>query len=113
MALKLGRYGFEKIIWIIDPAEIGDKNDLLLAVNNHVFDDGARYTDYVAGTDHAAAYGVAGLVAGALGVKLLKVAGIGALILGFKKLAILLLLPFIYLWRKIVGVFKRKSNQTV
>lgn len=107
IALKLGRYGFEKIIWIIDPAHVGDKNDLLLAVNNHSFENGARYVDYVAGTDHAAEYGIAGLVAGVIGVKLLKGAGILALLLGLKKFVILLFLPFIYAWRKIVGMFRK------
>jgi uncharacterized membrane-anchored protein len=112
VALKLGRYGIEKIIWVVDPADLGSRNDLLLAVNNHQYDSGARYTDYVAGTDHAAAYGVAGLVAGALGVKLLKVAGIGAALLGFKKLLFLLLVPFIFVWRKISAIFRQKPTQT-
>ena len=72
VALKLGRYGIERIVWVVDPSKIGDKSDLLLAINNHQFDTGARYADYVAGTEHEWTYGVAGLVAGALGVKLLK-----------------------------------------
>jgi uncharacterized membrane-anchored protein len=113
VALKLGRYGFEKLIWIVEPANANKTNDLLLAIANHRFNDGARYTDYVASTDHAAEYGIAGLVAGALGVKLLKVAGIGAAIIGLKKFAILLLLPFIYGWRKLAAIFKRKPNQIV
>ena len=33
------------------------------------FGDGHKYTDFVAGTDKVAAYGVAGLVAGALATK--------------------------------------------
>jgi hypothetical protein len=112
VALKLGRYGVEKIVWIINPSEIGNRNDLLRAINAHKYDDGARYTDYVAGTDHEAAYGVAGLVAGALGVKLLKVAGAGAALVALKKFGILLLLPFVYAWRKLAGSFKKKSKPT-
>jgi uncharacterized membrane-anchored protein len=112
-ALKLGRYGFEKIIWVIDPNDMGDRNDLLLAVNSHHFDNGARYVDYVASTDHSAEYGVAGLVAGAIGVKVLKVAGAGAAIIALKKFAFILILPFIYAWRKITGLFKRKPGTSV
>ena len=112
VALKLGRYGFERIVWISDATNMSDRNDLLLAVNSHQFDNGARYTDYVAGTDRAAMYGVAGLVAGALGVKLLKVAGIGAAIIALKKFAFILLLPLIYAWRKIAGLFRKKPDQT-
>jgi uncharacterized membrane-anchored protein len=113
VALKLGRYGFEKILWIVEPKDIGDRNDLLLAINAHLFDNGARYTDYIAATDHTAEYGIAGLVAGVIGVKILKVAGIGAAIVALKKFAIVLILPLIYAWRKIVGLFKHKSNQKV
>jgi uncharacterized membrane-anchored protein len=113
VALKLGRYGFEKIIWIVDPKDLGDKNDLLLGVNAHLFDNGARYSDYVAGTDRAAEYGIAGLVAGVIGVKVLKAAGIGAALVLIKKFAlVLIILPLIYVWRKIAGLFKRKPSQT-
>jgi uncharacterized membrane-anchored protein len=106
----LGRYGIERIVWIVDPNDLQKSNDLLLAVNEHRYDDGARYTDYVAGTDRAASYGVAGLVAGALGVKLLKVAGAGAAVIALKKFGILLILPFIYAWRKLAGLFKKKPE---
>jgi uncharacterized membrane-anchored protein len=110
VALKLGRYGFEKIVWIVDPAQIVNRDDLLAAINNHEFDAGSRYTDYVAGTDRSAEYGVAGLVAGALGVKVLNALGVGAIILGLKKFAFLLLFPIIYLWRNFMGLFRRKSG---
>jgi uncharacterized membrane-anchored protein len=113
VALKLGRYGFEKIVWIVDPKDLGDRNDLLVGTNAHLFNNGARYVDYVAGTDRTAEYGIAGLVAGAIGVKILKVAGIGAAIIALKKFAIILILPFLYGWRKIVGLFKRKPSQTI
>jgi uncharacterized membrane-anchored protein len=43
VALKLGRYGFERIVWIADPNDLGNGNDLLVAVNAHKYDDGARY----------------------------------------------------------------------
>lgn len=110
VALKLGRYGFEKFIWVIPPDRVGDRNDLLLAATDQQFGKGEHYTDYVASTDHAAEYGVAGLVAGVLGVKLLKAAGIGALILGFKKFFLLLIFPFVWGWRKIASFFRRNGT---
>jgi hypothetical protein len=63
--------------------------------------------------DRAAEYGVAGLVAGTLGVKLLKAAGAGALLIGLKKFGILIILPFIWLWRKIASVVSRKQSETL
>ena len=110
VALKLGRYGFEKIVWVYDSSLIGDKDDLLFATNNHLFDAGSRYSDDVASTDRSAEYGVAGLVAGALGVKLVQGAGIGAALIGMKKLAFLLIFPIIFLWKKFIGLFKRKGG---
>lgn len=52
------------------------------------FNEGHRYADYVAGTDKKAAYGIAGLVAGAVAVKagLFKLLWVG--ILAFKKLIV-------------------------
>lgn len=87
VALKLGRYGFERIAWVIDPSDIGASNDLLVATNNHRFDNGAGYADYVAGKDNVAEYGVAGLVASALGVKLAAKFGLVALLAVFAKKA--------------------------
>jgi uncharacterized membrane-anchored protein len=52
------------------------------------FNEGHRYADYVAGTDKKAAYGIAGLVAGAMAAKagFFKLLWVG--ILAFKKLII-------------------------
>jgi uncharacterized membrane-anchored protein len=74
VAMKLGRAGIEHIVWIGDPKHLtAPPSDLLMmGVNAHVFDPGARYEDYRAGTDRPAGYGVAGLVASALGVMLVK-----------------------------------------
>jgi uncharacterized membrane-anchored protein len=110
VALKLGRTGIERMTWIIDPAKIAPgMNDLLTAETAQVFNAGARYTDYVQGTDKAAEYGVAGLVAGALGVKLLKVSAFGAVLLGLKKGAFLLFLPFVWLWAKLKKMFVTRT----
>lgn len=112
VALKLGRYGYEKIVWISDTTKIASKNDLLVAESAFEFKKGARYDDYVAGTDRAAEYGIAGLVAGALGVKLLKATGGIALLAAFKKFGFfLLVMPFIWIWNKIKSLFGGKPKQ--
>jgi uncharacterized membrane-anchored protein len=97
IALKLGRTGFQRIVWITTPELYGSRSDLLTTINNHAYNPSSRFTDYVEGKDRVAAYGVAGLVAGTLGVKLVKSAGIAAvfalLIAFLKKGAWLILLP--------------------
>ncbi|HEY4846871.1 MAG TPA: DUF2167 domain-containing protein [Methylocella sp.] len=57
VALKLGRYGFEKIIWISDAKTATAPNDLLLAEKGFEFERGAGYGDYLASSDRTAAYG--------------------------------------------------------
>jgi uncharacterized membrane-anchored protein len=107
VAIKLGRFGFEKIVMVSNKGPLTAEGDLLVIANATTFDPGARYADYVASTDHAAAYGIAGLVAGSLGVTLLKTAGIGAAIaLILKKGFLIIFLPFVWLWRR----FRRDKN---
>ena len=100
--LKLGRYGFERIVLIDNSSPpVQAMADLLLVADAHQFSPGATYTDYVAGIDRASEYGIAGLVAGVLGVKLVKVGAVVGLAVFAKKLVWLALLPFVWLWRKI------------
>jgi uncharacterized membrane-anchored protein len=110
VALKLGRNGYEKIIWITDPASSMD--GFRIAINGHQFEPGYRYSDHVT-TDRSAAYGVAGLVAGVLGVKALKVAaGAGlfaALASSGKALGALIILPFVALWGLVKRLFRRRE----
>jgi uncharacterized membrane-anchored protein len=111
IALKLGRNGVEKITWITDPNSPGASLDgFHAAIDSHEFNSGYRYLDHVA-TDHAAAYGVAGLVAGVLGVKLAKVAGVGALAVLGKKLGFLIVLPFVAAGSFFRRLFRRKPAQ--
>jgi uncharacterized membrane-anchored protein len=108
VALKLGRYGYERIVWIVDPSQVGARNDLLLAVGNHQFDRGARYSDYLPGQDQLASYGVAGLVAGALGLKVAAKLGLIAFLLAFaKKASVLVFLAL----AGIGGWFKRRLSR--
>ncbi|MGH6872799.1 MAG: DUF2167 domain-containing protein [Rhizomicrobium sp.] len=60
--------------------------------NIGTFDPGARYTDYVAGTDKKAEYGIAGLVAAGLGVVVAKKLGLFAIALVFVKKFIAIIL---------------------
>jgi uncharacterized membrane-anchored protein len=116
VALKLGRNGFEKITWITDPNSLGASLDgFRTAINSHEFNPGYRYLDHAA-TDRSAAYGVAGLVAGVLGVKLAKAVGVGAfaaLAVFAKKLGFLLILPFAAAGSSVKRLFKRRPTQPV
>ena len=113
VALKLGRNGFEKITWITDPNSLSASLDgFHAAINSHKFNPGYRYLDHVA-TDRAATYGVAGLVAGVLGVKLAKAVGVGAfavLSVLAKKLSFLIVLPFVAVGAFFRRLFRRKSS---
>lgn len=102
VALKLGRTGFERIVYIDSATNVQQAlPNLLVAADAHRFNNGFTYSDFNPSTDKVAAYGVAGLVAGILGVKLLNVAAGGALALAAKKFAFLLLLPLLWLRKKL------------
>ena len=108
VALKLGRRGYEKLVWITSPDQIGKADDLALAQDAHRYPAGDRYEDHVAG-DSKAAYGIAGLVAGVIGLKAAKVAGFGALLLLFKKFLLVLLVPLVWAGNKIKSLFGRRG----
>jgi uncharacterized membrane-anchored protein len=116
VALKLGRNGLEKITWITDPNSLSASLDgFHAAINSHEFNPGYRYLDHVA-TDRAATYGVAGLVAGVLGVKLAKAVGVGAfavLSVLAKKLSFLIVLPFVAVGSFFRRLFRRKPAVTL
>ncbi len=110
VALKLGRFGSERITYI-DSAKNADTaaQHLLLIANAHQFQQGARYEQFLVGSDRAAEYGVAGLVAGVMGVKLVHLAAAGGMLLALKKFGIVLAFPLIWAWRK---VFVRNKATT-
>ncbi len=72
VALRLGRGGYEELTWVgaMDAMDSSGGRPALLntALDIHAFDEGYRYADYKDG-DKVAAFGIAGLVATALGVK--------------------------------------------
>jgi uncharacterized membrane-anchored protein len=99
IALVLARDGFEKLVWI-GPKRDGGTADLLkVAQANFAFPVGARYGDFQSG-DKVAEYGIAGLVAAVLGVKVATKLGLLALVVVFaKKLWFLVLVPLAIGWR--------------
>jgi uncharacterized membrane-anchored protein len=108
IAVKLGRNGFSKLIWVGVAEEFSSSENLLReALNNYKFKNGFRYADYSSG-DKIAAFGLASLVAVTAGSKSGKgvVAGIFATLLIFaKKLWFLIFLPFVVGWKWIKRLF--------
>jgi len=107
IALRLGRNGIEKLVWITrksDYAPLGGQLDAMLHAFSFV--SGSSYADHIS-SDKMAEYGVAALVATVLGAKAVKAgaaAGLGAVLAKFFPV---LFVPFVVARRKIVGVFKR------
>ena len=86
--LRLGRRGFEKLIWVGDAdAYVAQGGELDLMLRAHAFDPGFRYADYVTG-DKVAAYGVGALVATLVGAKLAKVGLFAGLLVLLKKFGV-------------------------
>lgn len=111
VAVKLGREGYHKFVWVGDIAQYknGGPQALTSVLDGHSYDEGYRYADYKDG-DNLAAYGIAGLVAAVAGVKLSKGLLAGALaflaILG-KKFAILVVPLVIGLGAAVKRFFRR------
>jgi uncharacterized membrane-anchored protein len=117
IALRLSRDGIEKLNWVTDKATyqaVGGQLDV--ALRAHSFDQGHQYSDHLS-TDKIAGYGIAALVAAAVGVKVAKFAAVGggaavaagaAKAGGFAALGKLLVLPFIAL-----AAFARKIGRGI
>lgn len=111
IALRLGRAGYTEFTWVGSIEQFkqaGGRPDLLnQALAIHSFDQGHRYEDFKDG-DKIAAYGVAGLLATALGVKLAK----GSLLAILGKIAIPALAVIalaISRVKQLFGSFRRRS----
>jgi uncharacterized membrane-anchored protein len=83
-ALRLGRAGYTEFTWVgsvgLFQGAGGRPTLLNEALASHAFEEGYRYADYKEG-DKVAAYGIAGLVAAAMGAKFGK--GLIAALIGF------------------------------
>lgn len=90
-AIRLGRTGYETVIWAGQEEQFQSASATLQpTLDNHSYDPGARYADFVSG-DKTAGYGIGALAATVLGVKLGKgfLAGIIAfLVIAWKKILV-------------------------
>jgi uncharacterized membrane-anchored protein len=92
-ALRLGRAGYTQFTWVgsVDLFQGAGGRPALLndALAIHSFEEGYRYSDFQEG-DKVAAYGIAGLVAAAVGAKFGKglIAALIAFLIAGKKVAI-------------------------
>lgn len=108
VALRLGRRGYERIVWVgemFNYKPFGGELDTMLRA--HSFDQGYRYTDFTAG-DKVAGYGIAALVAGTIGAKVLKAGGLAVL---FKKIGGFLAAGIAAVFYKIRNIFLRKNRK--
>ena len=93
VALRLGRTGYTEFTWVgsVEGFRTAGSRPALLdeALAIHSFEEGYRYQDFKDG-DKVAAYGIAGLVATALGVKFGKglIAALIAFVIAGKKIII-------------------------
>lgn len=107
-ALRLGRFGYEELVWITDKnSYIPKGGELDLMLQAHSFEEGFRYADYVSG-DKVAAYGIASLVAASIGVKVLKS---GALLLLIKKFGAFFIAACAALFYKIRSWLKKEEHE--
>lgn len=99
----LGREGYFSLNFLTSekliPAQKPVAHGLLSGLS---FVDGKRYADFDASTDKVAAYGLAALVGGAALKKLGLFAVIGAFLLKFSKLGLILLIPVLWIGRKLL-----------
>ena len=111
VAVKLGREGYHKFIWVgdIDQYKKNGRQVLASVLEGHSYDEGYRYADFKQG-DAVAAYGIAGLVAAVAGVKLgkgLLAGGLAFLAIAGKKFAILIVPLAAGLWAGVKRFFRR------
>ena len=120
----LGREGVLELNFVAGLTQLAEINAVIPSVITTVqFDPKKRYSDYVDG-DKMAAYGLAGMIAAGAGVKIaaklgLLALGLGLLknfglaILAFKKGLVVLVVPIMALWRRIISFFTRKKDSEV
>ena len=115
VSIRLGRKGFEKLVWAGEPSQFGTDNLLDAMLEGHAFDQGLRYADYSVG-DKLAGFGIAALVAVTAGANTKTgkgfLAGLLAVVLVFLKKGWILILLFLggagAFLKRVVG--RRKST---
>jgi uncharacterized membrane-anchored protein len=110
VALRLGRSGYEKLIWVTEPANFKPNGGVLdIMLRAHSFDPGQRYDDHVEG-DKLAGYGIAALVGAVAGAKLVKIGAFAAILLFAKKLWFLAFAALAVFYRKIKALFRPRTS---
>ena len=104
----LGRHGVLNINFISEVDKLTTiRNSIPAVMDMPKFNEGARYADYIPGTDKLAAYGIGGLIAG----KVLSKAGILAVLLVFlKKGWIVIVLALGGIWTLAKRFFLNRSG---
>jgi len=104
VALRLGRYGYEKVILIATPQSyVSSGGHLATLLRAHSFDDGYRYQDHKIG-DAVCEYGIAGVVAATVGAGAGK---IGGLLILLKKMGVVLVAGAAALFCKLKKFFRK------
>jgi uncharacterized membrane-anchored protein len=88
----LGRKGYISVNLVTEPARVGaDKHHAAAILAAARFQPGARYEDFDSSSDKVAEYGLAGLVAGGMGLGAMKLVKMGLLAKSWKLLLGLLI----------------------
>ncbi|MGY5957805.1 DUF2167 domain-containing protein [Kosakonia sp. BK9b] len=86
----LGRHGYLSLNLVTDRGTVEQEKPLAKTLlNATTFNDGKKYSDFNASTDHIASYGLAALIGGLAAKKLGLLAIIGVTLLKFWKLALI------------------------
>ena len=109
---SLGRHGVLSLNMIWDMPHLAEVRTAAADLGKAAgFEKGATYADYDKSVDKTAEYGLAGLVAAGVGVVAIKKLGFLALVLGFgKKLILLVVVAGAAIWRGIKRIFGRKTD---
>ena len=114
IALKLGRKGFTKVIWLGDPTQFSSAEDSLLpGLEAHKYIDGLTYKNYVPGFDTVAAVGVGALSYNVITGKAVTKTGIRwltILIAFMKKVWFFIFVPLIFAWKWLRNLFIGKPT---
>ena len=107
--LVLGREGYLSMNLVTDQTHIeGLRPAVATLLGGLAFNDGKRYTDFNAGTDHIAEYGLAALIAGVTAKKLGLFALIAAFVAKFAKIIIVAVAGLLIALRKKLGLAKKE-----
>ncbi len=107
--LVLGREGYLSMNLVADQAHIeGLRPAVATLLGGLVFNDGKRYADFNASTDHIAEYGLAALIAGVAAKKLGLFARIAPFAVKFAKIIIVAVVGLLVALRKKLGLVKKE-----